>query len=138
MPKLERILIYTPKYFLHKEFKCPCCDRVRVAEALIFALDNFRRVWTSPILIKSGFRCAKYNSQVGGDKNSRHLIGCAADIKPHAPELFDVFKFEAENLFKFLPDWELKIYKNFIHVAVPRSERFFVWSGQDININFFS
>ena len=129
-------MIYTPKYFTLNEFRCPCCHSVRVAEALVFSLDMFRRIWAAPIIVNSGFRCLKHNKEVGGADNSRHLIGCAANVKPNAPELFEAFKFEAENLFKFLPDWELIIYKNFIHIAVPRNEQFYLWNGSDITIHY--
>lgn len=33
-----------------------------------------------PIIIVSGFRCAKQNTICGGKPNSQHLIGLAADI----------------------------------------------------------
>ena len=42
------------------------------------------RLEVGPILISSGFR----NSLVGGVKNSQHLIGQAADIRPQDPAQF--------------------------------------------------
>lgn len=41
-----------------------------------------------PIIINSGFRCEAVNRKVGGVKNSQHLIGQAADIRPKDPSKF--------------------------------------------------
>lgn len=37
------------------------------------------------IIITSGYRCYRLNNAVGGAKNSQHLRGEAADIKPKTP-----------------------------------------------------
>ena len=50
-------------------------------------LEPARQV-VGPILINSGFRCKTVNSQVGGVRNSQHLQGCAADIRPKDPKQF--------------------------------------------------
>ena len=41
-----------------------------------------------PIIINSGFRNPRVNTLVGGVKNSQHLQGCAADIRPKDPAQF--------------------------------------------------
>lgn len=41
-----------------------------------------------PIIINSGFRNEVVNRKVGGVKNSQHLIGQAADIRPKDPTQF--------------------------------------------------
>ena len=41
-----------------------------------------------PIIINSGFRNPRVNTLVGGVKNSQHLHGCAADIRPQDPARF--------------------------------------------------
>ena len=46
------------------------------------------RLEVGPILISSGFRNSRVNSLVGGVKNSQHLIGQAADIRPQDPSQF--------------------------------------------------
>lgn len=43
------------------------------------ARDNFN----NPIIVTSGYRCARLNELVGGVSNSDHLFGYAADIKSH-------------------------------------------------------
>ena len=46
------------------------------------------RVIAGPLIINSGFRNADVNRQVGGVKNSQHLLGQAADIRPKDPSQF--------------------------------------------------
>lgn len=44
-------------------------------------LDPLRTAWGKPIVVNSGYRCAKLNKAVGGDSSSQHLTGQAADIE---------------------------------------------------------
>ena len=53
-----------------------------------FLLEPARNV-VGPIIINSGFRSEAVNRKVGGVKNSQHLIGQAADIRPKNPARFD-------------------------------------------------
>ena len=59
-------------------------------------LDPLRRIHQKPIIITSGFRCAKLNKAVGGVTNSWHTKGNAADIQikneEEAKEIFDILK----------------------------------------------
>ncbi len=59
-------------------------------------LDPLRRIHQKPIIITSGFRCAKLNKAVGGVTNSWHTKGNAADIRikneEEAKEIFDILK----------------------------------------------
>ena len=57
------------------------------------------RLIVGPIIINSGFRCETVNRKVGGVKNSQHLIGQAADIRPKEPAQFS-------RLVDFLKSWE--------------------------------
>lgn len=52
-------------------------------------LDEIRSVYNKPIIITSGYRCAELNKAVGGQWNSQHLKGEAADLKWDL-ELFDL------------------------------------------------
>ena len=40
------------------------------------------------IIVNSGYRNEVYNRQVGGVRNSQHLLGQAADIRPKDPRQF--------------------------------------------------
>lgn len=43
-------------------------------------LDPVRAAFGKPIKVNGGYRCEKHNKEVGGAKNSQHLLGQAADI----------------------------------------------------------
>ena len=49
-----------------------------------YLLEPARRE-VGPIIINSGFRNSRVNALVGGVKNSQHLWGEAADIRPKDP-----------------------------------------------------
>ena len=51
-------------------------------------LEPAREAIGCPIIVNSGFRNADVNSRVGGVRNSQHLQGCAADIRPKDPTKF--------------------------------------------------
>ncbi len=53
----------------------------------LMLLEPVRQV-VGPILINSGFRSSRVNALVGGVKNSQHLQGQAADIRPRDPKQF--------------------------------------------------
>ena len=46
------------------------------------------RQMVGPIIINSGYRNPRVNALVGGVKNSQHLLGQAADIRPQDPKQF--------------------------------------------------
>ena len=51
-------------------------------------LEPAREAIGCPILVNSGFRNPRVNALVGGVKNSQHLLGQAADIRPRDPKQF--------------------------------------------------
>lgn len=57
------------------------------------------RLIVGPIIINSGYRNADVNRLVGGVKNSQHLLGQAADIRPKDPSQF-------QQLIDFFKSWE--------------------------------
>jgi hypothetical protein len=63
-----------------------------------YLLEPARRE-VGPIIINSGFRNPRVNALVGGVKNSQHLLGQAADIRPKDPQQF-------QRLVDFLRDCE--------------------------------
>ena len=52
-----------------------------------YLLEPARRE-VGPIIVNSGYRNEAYNCQVGGVRNSQHLLGQAADICPKDPAKF--------------------------------------------------
>ena len=53
----------------------------------LLLLEPARQI-VGPIIINSGFRNETVNRRVGGVKNSQHLLGQAADIRPQDPAQF--------------------------------------------------
>ena len=54
----------------------------------LMLLEPAREAIGCPIIINSGFRNSRVNTLVGGVKNSQHLLGQAADIRPKDPAQF--------------------------------------------------
>ena len=60
---------------------------VNMTYGCLMLLEPARQV-VGPIIINSGFRSPRVNALVGGVKNSQHLLGQAADIRPQDPTQF--------------------------------------------------
>lgn len=85
-------------------------------------LEEIREEFGHPIVVNSGFRSPVINHKVGGVKNSRHLVGRAADIRPdyipsneyrwNFQRLVDVLKSHEDELS------ELLVKENYIHLAI--------------------
>ena len=76
------------KNFKLEEFACksgaPMPSSVRAnIERLAKNLQVLRDELKVPITITSGHRSESHNKAIGGAKNSRHVIGDAADFKAH-------------------------------------------------------
>ena len=73
------------RWFSAAEIACPCgrsdCDAPKELDARLAAsLDTFRESVNRPLVLTSALRCHRHNAEVGGVPDSRHLVGCAADI----------------------------------------------------------
>lgn len=122
-----------PRHFEPFEFTCRCgCGAQSVSSALVLRLDAVREIYGRRVFVTSGRRCVKHNASpdVGGAEQSRHLIGCAADVRPEegAP-LAELAALLA--LFFSTPADEFIVYpkKGFVHVAVSRSLARPQWSS---------
>ena len=62
-------------------------DVVNLTYGCLWLLEPARLI-VGPIIINSGFRNEDVNRKVGGVRNSQHLIGQAADIRPKDPANF--------------------------------------------------
>ena len=71
--------------FSLREFQCPCCHAVMIHPRLAAALQKLRCARGKPVVITSGYRCARHNAEVGGVPRSRHTRGLAADIAAASP-----------------------------------------------------
>jgi uncharacterized protein YcbK (DUF882 family) len=107
------------KYFKDKEFECKgtnCCgNTAAIHPNLIIGLTELRSLIKIPIKILSGFRCNTHNMKIGGEPESYHTKGMAADIKC-AINPKDLAGFaEKIPLFK---NGGIGIYSSWIHVDV--------------------
>lgn len=60
-------------------------------------LDPIREKFGKPITVTSGYRCEKLNKAVGGQSNSFHKTGCAADIVGDTnAKTYEIFKIAKE------------------------------------------
>ena len=107
-------------YFNLSEFACPCCKRVMLHPKLLVKLIELRKILERPIHITSGYRCTKYNNQIGGMLNSYHCIGLAADIKVKDINLIELLGYAEDVDFNGIGFYEKK---NFLHLDVRPTKR---------------
>ena len=77
---------YEIEYFDREEFKCKCGGKycngypAEPDERMVRIADQLRKNLGVPITIVSGLRCKTWNAIQGGEVNSQHMYGEAADI----------------------------------------------------------
>lgn len=82
---------------------------------LLVALDVLRAKVGVPLRVNSGWRCEWHNRRVGGVENSKHIIGCAADIASGV-EMFPAFREVAAQFGLRIIEYGAK---NFVHIEIP-------------------
>ena len=112
--------IYIAPHFKLSEFACPCCNRVMLHPKLLVKLIELRKILERPVYITSGYRCTKYNHQIGGVLNSYHCIGLSADIKVKDINLIELLGYAEEIDFNGIGFYEKK---NFLHLDVRPTKR---------------
>lgn len=55
-------------------------------------------LYGSSIIVNSGYRTYSYNKRIGGAKNSMHMYGIAADIRPSDGNVKRLYKICADYL----------------------------------------
>lgn len=79
-------------------------------------LEQVRKIIGKPIKINSGFRCSALNSLVGGQPNSQHMIGCAADIKVDGMTPDEIIKAIIQSDIQF--DQMIREFDSWVHISV--------------------
>ena len=102
--------------FKVREFRCKDgSDPVLVHPELVKVLQDIRTHFGRPITINSAFRTPDYNKKVGGERQSQHLYGRAADIVIPGVSPKKV----AEYAEKLMPNkGGIGIYPTFTHIDV--------------------
>ena len=109
------------KYFSRHEFACRCgCGFAAVDVELLEILRYLRITFKKPLHINSACRCEKHNKEVGGQPDSYHIKGMAADIV-----IQDVTPLEIAAMISLMYPDRLGViqYNNFIHVDL-RKEKY--------------
>lgn len=88
-------------------------DKVLVHPALVSLLETIREHFGRPVIVNSGYRSPSHNRRVGGAKNSRHVMGLAADIVVKGIPPAEVAAYV-----ETLEPGGLGRYANFVHVDV--------------------
>ena len=106
------------EHFKVSEFACKCgCGKQDIDQRVINMAETIRLALGVPVKINSGCRCPAHNAKVGGVKNSKHVLGKAADL---SCSLGSAKMFETVKRLKDegkLPDLDYCIkYKTFIHI----------------------
>lgn len=105
--------------FSRSEFACKCgCGFDAVSMLLVNRLQAARNRCGFPLIINSGCRCAKHNSEEQGVRASAHLTGQAADV--HCVDPF--LRYRLVEALYFAGFTRIKVYKTWIHVDVDETK----------------
>lgn len=112
------------KHFARHEFACKCgkCGRAAVDYELINVIEeciaHFEQLVGKPYIsctINSGNRCPEHNAAEGGEPNSKHLYGIAADIVLEGIPSDDVYEYLS---YKYPNKYGIGRYKGRTHIDV--------------------
>jgi uncharacterized protein YcbK (DUF882 family) len=87
---------------------------VKINYNLLYLLEAIREHFKKPVIVNSGYRCNKHNTEINGADSSQHLLGNAADIKISGISPSQVYSF-ANSINKF---GGLGKYDTFTHIDV--------------------
>lgn len=112
------------KHFEAKEFRSKDGDEyMLICKELITVLETIREHFNAPVIINSGYRTPSWNYRVGGEPNSMHCKGMAADIVVKWHTSKEVAKYASELMDTLESKGGVIRYTNFVHVDV-REERY--------------
>jgi zinc D-Ala-D-Ala carboxypeptidase len=99
--------------FSVNEFKCKCgCESILFSKDLLDSLQDYRDRYGS-VIITSGYRCPKYNSEISTTgHDGPHTTGFAVDIATDTNSQYNIVRF-------YLSSYHAKgigIAKNFTHI----------------------
>lgn len=104
------------KNFNRSEFACKCgCGFATVDVELIAVLEDVREHFDNSVKINSGCRCREHNRRVGGELDSEHMKGTAADIVVDGVPAAQVHAYLA---MKYPGRYGLGKYQNWTHIDV--------------------
>lgn len=100
----------------HHEFMCRCkyedCTYTLVNSVLLQSFEKLRIDVQQPLYVRSGYRCQKHNTDVGGVEKSRHMRGDAIDLEVPTTMHINRFVFLCAQYFNVVIPYEEK---GFVH-----------------------
>ncbi len=103
--------------FNRREFSCHCgCGFDSPNSKLVAGLQELRNLLGRAVTIHSACRCVQHNREVGGVRNSQHVLGKAADISITGLSPPEIAR-AAERVGVF-EQGGIGIYDTFVHVDV--------------------
>jgi len=103
-------------HFTDKEMSCPCCGLDKTKPEDRKKLNLSRVMSDFPYNVNSGCRCKKHNKEVDGTDNSDHIYATGWDIEYYNPTQLSAIIHNS----RFAGFTRFFIYKNFIHIGLPR------------------
>ena len=105
------------KNFKVSEFACKHCGANEIDQRVLNMAQEIRDYLGVPVRVNSGYRCATHNANVGGVKNSKHVLGKACDLSCElgSAKMFQAVKELREQGKLQDLDYCIK-YKTFIHI----------------------
>jgi uncharacterized protein YcbK (DUF882 family) len=102
------------EHFDRAEFACKCgCGYNTVDVILLLVLEDVRDRFKSPVRINSGCRCLDHNEDIGGSKNSQHVLGRAADTTVDGVSPEEVYEYLSR---KYPTRYGMSCYDTFVHI----------------------
>lgn len=108
------------KNFKTREFKCPCCGKIKYDKALVDRLQIIRNIIGIPITITSGYRCQAFNTKIKGYEKSLHMEGIAVDIVVRKDKLKELNTLCKQVFY----NTGVGTYSNHTHVDLGKYQRF--------------
>lgn len=85
------------RYFKISEFACKCCSLAPMNMAFLAAVDELRHRYGKPLVVTSGYRCARHNQAVSKTGVSGpHTTGKAADFAVGRGDAYELTKLAFE------------------------------------------
>ena len=106
--------------FDSKEFECKCgCGGDIISYTLVDVLEDIRNHFNTPVIINSGYRCRKHNTEIGGAPGSKHCEGIAADIFVKNVKPSDVADYLEK---KYYNKYGIGRYHSWVHIDVRKQK----------------
>ena len=113
------------EHISEEEYRCKCCGKLppllrngQIPDIYRLFFEDFediRQEYGLPIIINSGYRCIKHNTEIGGEPTSIHVFGLALDCTTQNGNQID----DLHNIILAIhPELRIGFYTNqkFIHI----------------------